>query len=227
MEILFEDKHIIVLIKPVGIASQSDNSGKESFADVINTYLAEKGEDGGVYVVHRLDRDVGGIMVYAKTSEAASSLSKQIQSGEMIKEYLAAVHSSPEEGSGFMDDLLFHDSKSNKSFVVKKERKGVRKAKLFYEKVRTENTAYGETSLVKIRLYTGRTHQIRVQFSSRKMPLIGDRKYGGTDDRNIALWSYRLTFFHPCSNEKMIFERYNSFDDIFKNLNIIYGRSNF
>lgn len=215
MEILFEDKYIIVLIKPAGIASQSDNSGKESFVDVINAYLTEKGERGEVYVVHRLDRDVGGIMVYAKTSEAASSLSKQIQSGEMIKEYLAAVHSSTEEDSGFMEDLLFHDSKRNKSFAVTRERKGVRKAKLFYEKVKTENTAYGEASLIKIRLYTGRTHQIRVQFSSRKMPLIGDRKYGGADNRDIALWSYRLTFAHPCSNEKMTFEKYNSFDDIF------------
>lgn len=215
MEILFEDKYIVVLIKPVGIASQQDKSGRESFADKISAYLTEKGESGEIYVVHRLDRDVGGLMVYAKTSEAASSLSRQIQSGEMIKEYTAAVHSSPEEDSGFMEDLLFHDSKRNKSFAVTRERKGVRKAKLFYEKVKTENTAYGEASLVKIRLFTGRTHQIRVQFSSRKMPLIGDRKYGGADSESIALWSYRLTFRHPETGKAMTFERCNFFENIF------------
>ena len=133
----------------------------------------------------------------------------------MIKEYLAAVHSEPAEKSGYMEDLLFFDLRKNKSFVVKRERKGVKKAKLYFETVKTQNTSFGEASLMKIRLYTGRTHQIRVQFSSRKMPLIGDRRYGGNDKREIALWSYRLTLCHPRTDEAMVFESLNCFDDIF------------
>ena len=215
MEIIFEDRDIIVLVKETGILSQPDEKGSESLTDMLKAYLEEKGEKGEIHVVHRLDKNVGGLMVYAKTSFAASRLSQQVQNGDMIKEYLACIHSSPEEKSGYMEDLLFRDSSKNKTYVVKRERKGVRKAKLFYETVKTENTRFGEVSLVKIRLYTGRTHQIRAQFSSRKMPLVGDGKYGGGDNTDIALWSYRLTFFHPRTNEKMTFERYNMFDGVF------------
>ena len=215
MDILFEDKDIIVLIKPAGVLSQPDEKGGESLVSLLNAYLEGKGEEGAVHVIHRLDKNFGGVMVYAKNSFAASKLSQGVQSGEMIKEYLAAVHSEPTEKSGYMEDLLFFDLRKNKSFVVKRERKGVKKAKLYYETVKTQNTSFGEASLMKIRLYTGRTHQIRVQFSSRKMPLIGDRRYGGNDKREIALWSYRLTLCHPRTDEAMVFERQNCFDDIF------------
>lgn len=215
MDILFEDKDIIVLIKPAGVLSQPDEKGEESLVSLLNAYLEGKGEEGAVHVIHRLDKNVGGVMVYAKNSFAASKLSQSVQSGEMIKEYLAAVHSEPAEKSGYMEDLLFFDLRKNKSFVVKRERKGVKKAKLYYETVKTQNTSFGEASLMKIRLYTGRTHQIRVQFSSRKMPLIGDRRYGGNDKREIALWSYRLTLCHPRTDEAMVFESLNCFDDIF------------
>lgn len=215
MDILFEDKDIIVLIKPAGVLSQPDEKGRESLVSLLNAYLEGKGEEGAVHVIHRLDKNVGGVMVYAKNSFAASKLSQSVQSGEMIKEYLAAVHSEPTEKSGYMEDLLFFDLRKNKSFVVKRERKGVKKAKLYYETVKTQNTSFGEVSLMKIRLYTGRTHQIRVQFSSRKMPLIGDRRYGGNDKREIALWSYRLTLCHPRTDEAMVFESLNCFDDIF------------
>lgn len=215
MEILFEDKDIIVLIKPVGVLSQSDEKGSESLISMLEAYLTQKGEKADIHVIHRLDRNVGGIMVYAKNSFAASKLSQAVSQGEMIKEYIAAVHSKPQEDSGYMEDLLFKDSHKNKSFVVKRERKGVRKAKLYYETVKTKETAFGEASLVKIRLFTGRTHQIRVQFSSRKMPLIGDSRYGSPEKRDIALWSYRLTFSHPRTKENLVFERENLFDDIF------------
>lgn len=215
MEILFEDKNIIVIVKPVGVLSQGDEKGSENLVDMLNEYIRRKNEKGEIHIVHRLDKNVGGVMVFAKSSFAASSLSAQIQQGTMIKEYIAAVHSKPEERNGFMEDLLFKDSKKNKSYVVKRERKGVRKAKLYYETVRTQNTPFGEVSLVRIRLYTGRTHQIRVQFSSRRMPLVGDSRYGGNDPVDIALWSYRLSFIHPATKEKLVFEKYNSFEQIF------------
>lgn len=215
MDILYEDKDIIVLVKPTGVLSQADEKGRKSLVDMINEYLREKGDDGGVYVIHRLDRQVGGVMVYAKTKFAASFLCESIRKNEMIKEYVAVVHSKPETESGYMEDLLFKDSGKNKTYIVKRERHGVKKAKLYYETVKTAKTQYGEASLVKIRLFTGRTHQIRVQFASRKMPLIGDKKYGGGDEREIALWSYRLTFVHPVTKEKMTFSAENRFDDIF------------
>ena len=215
MKIIFEDKDIIVVIKPVGMLSQSDEKGSESLPGALSQYLKEKGDKAGIYVVHRLDKAVGGLMVYAKNPLSAAKLSSQVQSGEMIKEYIAAVHSKPEEEAGYMEDLLFKDSSKNKSFVVRRERKGVKKAKLFYEVIKTENTKFGEASLVKIRLFTGRTHQIRVQFSSRKMPLIGDGKYGASDNTDIALWSYRITLNHPSTNERMTFREDIYFDEIF------------
>lgn len=215
MEILFEDKDIIVIVKPVGVLSQKDEKGNESLIELLNEYLDEKGEKADIHVVHRLDKNVGGVMVYAKNSFSASKLSSSVQKGEMIKEYIAAVHGAPGEQCGYMADLLFKDSRKNKSFVVKRERKGVKKAKLYYETVRTQMTRFGEASLVKIRLFTGRTHQIRVQFSSRKMPLIGDMRYGGGDKRDIALWSHRITLRHPSSGKEMIFEKENSFEDVF------------
>lgn len=214
MEILFEDKDIIVLIKPAGVLSQADDKGNKSLIDLINEYLKQKCEKTDVHVIHRLDKNVGGVMIYAKNAFAASKLSSQVQQGRMIKEYMAVVHSKPAEESGYMEDLLFKDSRKNKSYVVSRERKGVRKAKLYYKTVKTQVTQYGEASLVRIRLFTGRTHQIRVQFSSRKMPLVGDSRYGANDGCDIALWSYRLTFNHPRTKEEMVFSKDNFFDNI-------------
>ena len=116
MDILFEDKDIIVLIKPAGVLSQPDEKGRESLVSLLNAYLEGKGEEGAVHVIHRLDKNVGGVMVYAKNSFAASKLSQSVQSGEMIKEYLAAVHSEPTEKSGYMEDLLFFDLQSEYLF---------------------------------------------------------------------------------------------------------------
>lgn len=161
MEIIYEDKDIAVLEKPVGMDSEKD----------VPRALQEQ-LGGSFYPVHRLDQNVGGVMVYARNQKAAAELSRQIQNGSFQKEYVALVHGTPEK-TGDWTDLLFKDSRKNKVFVVKKERTGVKKARLTYQRL----TA-GEQSLVRIRLYTGRSHQIRVQFASRGYPLVGDHKYG-------------------------------------------------
>ena len=145
---------------------------------------------GELFTVHRLDKNVGGVMVYARNKATAATLSKAIQQGEMIKEYVAKVHNTPPE-SGVLEDFLFKDSKKNKVFVVKRERKGVKQAKLEYKLIRS----YEEISLVRIRLYTGRSHQIRVQFASRGFPLVGDHKYGARDNAaSPMLYSCKITF---------------------------------
>lgn len=203
MRILFEDNDMIVAVKPVGKLSELSGNEKTSFADELRLYRKENGEKDEIFVLHRLDRSVGGVMVYAKTHFAASEISKQIANGKFKKEYRAVVHNAPSEKAGTLEDLLFKDSRKNKSFVVKRMRKGVKEAKLSYETLETVNSDYGEISLVKILLHTGRSHQIRVQFSSRKMPLVGDGKYGASDNCDIGLWSYSLEFLHPKTGEKM------------------------
>lgn len=187
MDILYQDEALCVCIKPVGLDSQ------------IGVPEALKAQLGGeFYPVHRLDENVGGVMVYARTSKAAAMLSREIQAGTFVKEYLAQVHGTPPEQEVW-EDLLFKDSRKNKVFVVRRERAGVRKAKLEF----TRLTA-GETSLVTIRLYTGRSHQIRVQFASRGFPLVGDHKYGSRDARTAPmLFSYRIAF--PWKGESRTF----------------------
>ena len=178
MEILYSDKNIAVCVKPVGLDSEAE----------VPTALKEL-LGGTFFPIHRLDKNVGGVMVYARTKQAAANLSKAVQDGLMVKEYVALVHGIPPE-AGDWEDFLFKDSTKNKVFVVKKERKGVKKARLEYRRL-TE----GETSLVRIRLHTGRSHQIRVQFSSRGFPLVGDHKYGARDESPAPfLFSCQLTF---------------------------------
>lgn len=196
MKILYEDKNVVVVIKPPEILSQFSETEENAV-----TILKEKtGSD--IFVISRLDRNVGGVMVYTKNSKAAAELTRQMQSGEFKKEYIAAVYGCPEEDRGVFQDLLFKDSRKNKSFVVKKERKGVKKASLEYEVVEKRDGI----SIVKIRLHTGRTHQIRVQFASRKMPLIGDGKYGAKDNvKNIGLFCREVTFVNPLTKEIQTF----------------------
>lgn len=199
MQILFEDEYIIVCVKPVGVLSQADANGNESMITLLSAHT--KGE---IYPLHRLDKQVGGVMVYAKTREAAAALSKAVAEHRLQKEYIALVHGTPEKTSGEMRDLLLKDSKKNKSYVVNRMRKGVKEALLEYN-VLTNN---GELSAVQIFLHTGRSHQIRVQFASRKMPLTGDRKYGAKDDfSEIGLWSYKLSFIHPKTKEALCFSK--------------------
>jgi len=179
-----------VVVKPVGLESQAQ----------VPAELAEQ-IGGTFYPVHRLDMNVGGVMVYARSKAAAAALSKVIQDGSMIKEYVAMVHGTPPE-SGDWEDLLFKDSSKNKVFVVKRMRSGVKKARLEYRRF-----SEGKTSLVHIRLHTGRSHQIRVQFASRKYPLVGDHKYGSRDESNAPmLFSCRITF--PWKGAQKRFEAY-------------------
>lgn len=205
LKVIFEDRDIIVCVKPVGVLSQaaSDTAPGISMCDILSDRIG--GTSPYIGVVHRLDCGVGGIMVYAKTKSAASSLSAQMNEPNVFKkQYLAAVHGRPDENSGVMRDLLFKDSRLGKSFVVQRSRKGVKEAVLSYEA-----RAYDEISglsLVLVALQTGRTHQIRVQFSSRGFPLAGDKKYGAKDNiAGIGLWSYSLEFQHPISKVRQSF----------------------
>ena len=199
MEILFEDKDLIVCIKERGVLSQE---GKEGERTMLSLLSAETGSE--IYPVHRLDKEVGGVMVFAKNQKAAAALSSQVTDRTMEKEYITAVEGSPEEKEGTMEDLLFFDRSKNKSFTVKKERRGVKKASLSY---RVLNEKDG-LSLVRVRLHTGRTHQIRVQLASRKMPIVGDRRYGSKrESKIIALWSCFVSFVHPVTGERMTFEK--------------------
>ena len=190
MEILYSDKQIAVCVKPIGLDSESE------------VPAAMKEMLGGeIFPIHRLDKNVGGVMVYARTKQAAASLSKAVQEGTMVKEYVAMVHGTPPE-SGDWEDLLWKDSKKNKVFVVKRQRGGVKKARLEFKRL-----SAGETSLVHVRLHTGRSHQIRVQFSSRGFSLVGDHKYGSRDEKTEPmLFSCRISFrpsLEPLALEKM------------------------
>ena len=180
MEILLSDRDIVLFVNPVGLDSE------------IQMPAALKETLGGeIYPVHRLDKNVGGVMIFARTQAAAASLSKAIQEGKLIKEYVALVHGNPPE-SGDWEDLLWKDSQKNKVFVVKRMRGGVKKARLEFTRLTS-----GEESLVRIRLHTGRSHQIRVQFASRGYPLVGDHKYGARDNVPAPmLYSCKLTFPH-------------------------------
>lgn len=198
-QILYEDKELIFCIKPVGVISEAGDGGMVA--------LLEKHTGATVFPVHRLDRGVGGLMAYAKSQRAAAALSAQIQGGGFVKEYLAVVRGVPEEASATITDMLYHDRRINKSFVVEKNRAGVKKAVLEYTVKGTVETEKGVLSLLHIRLHTGRTHQIRVQFSSRKLPLYGDGKYGGRSEKDgIALWSHRISLTLPCSEKPFTLE---------------------
>ncbi len=196
MKILYEDKNVVVAVKPPEILSQFS----ETEENAVTILREQTGSD--IFVVSRLDRNVGGVMVFGKNQKAAADLTRQMQNGDFRKEYIAAVRGKPEENQGIFQDLLFKDSRKNKSFVVKKERKGVKKASLEYEVLCSDN----EISIVKIRLHTGRTHQIRVQFASRKMPLVGDGKYGAKDNcKNMGLFCREVTFRKINSEEILTF----------------------
>ncbi len=194
--ILFEDKSIIVCLKPAGIQSQGS---KNDLVAMLDEYFSQTDPQAKTYPVHRLDKETSGVMVFAKTQKAAAALSAQITQNKMKKHYYAVVQGSPED-SGVFKDLLFHDRQKNKTYTVKRSRKGVKEASLEFKKI----SAHEELSLVDILLHTGRTHQIRVQFASRKMPLVGDGKYGGGSGK-LALFAYKLEFAHPVTNESLCF----------------------
>lgn len=195
VKILYRDADICVVVKEPGMLCEDTQGG-------IVPLLREQLQTQYVAVVHRLDAGTGGVMVYALTKFAAAALSLQLQEKELTKTYLAVTHGCPQEREGVYRDLLFHDRRTNKTFVVKNERKGVKEAVLSY---RIKGDADG-LALWEINLLTGRTHQIRVQLGSRKMPLAGDRRYGARDTyKGFALWARELSFVHPVSGEGMTF----------------------
>ena len=196
MQIVYIDSFIIVAVKPAGVLSTDEPGG---MPELVRTELGDETAD--VRTVHRLDRVVSGLMVLARSADCASELSRQIRDGEFGKEYLAAVHGAT-ESSGTMRDLLLRDKSERKTYVVSEPGKGVQEAVLDYETLSCREGM----SLVRIVLRTGRTHQIRCQFSSRDLPLVGDRKYSLNEDGcDIALWSHKLSFAHPATGEPMSF----------------------
>ena len=181
MKILYEDKYMLVCEKPVGVESQISNKNKADMPTLLSQYRRERGENSYIGVVHRLDTATGGVMIYSKREDMTGKLSALVQSADYEKTYLAVAHGTPEETSGEMRDLLFHDKMKNKSFVCSKKRSGVKAAILNYRVLGTAEREDGDPiSLLEIKLITGRTHQIRVQLASRKMPLVGDGKYHST-----------------------------------------------
>lgn len=199
MEILYSDSHVLVCIKPPRVLSTDEPGG---LPDLVREKLGDPCAD--VRTVHRLDRVVSGLMVLARNPQAASELSSQIRQEQFEKEYLAVLHGVPQEREGTLVDLLLRNKAERKTYVVTQPGKGVQEAVLDYW---TMNTA-GNLSRVRIRLRTGRTHQIRAQFSSRNLPLVGDRKYSlNQDPCEIALWSAKIGFAHPETGQWMEFSR--------------------
>ena len=198
MKILFEDKFLAVCLKPAGVLSQSGDGN--DMISLLNAHFSENGEKAEAFPVHRLDRETAGMMVYAKNAKSAAALSKQAEQNLIKKRYYAVVKGVPAEKSAVLKDLLFRDKQKNKTYVVNRMRKGVREASLEYEVI-GEN---GGLTLLDILLHTGRTHQIRVQFASRKLPLYGDGRYGGGGG-SLALFAHTLEFTHPVSGERLSF----------------------
>lgn len=221
--ILFEDNHIIVVYKPAGIATQTARVGQQDMVSELKNYLAGKPEQKGkgvpyLALVHRLDQPVSGLLVFAKTKQGAADLSRQMGEGGFHKYYYALIYGRPAKEQGQLTAYLYKDGRTNRSMVVGEEFPGAKKAELSYRLLKTmmvlENG--GEASLVEIRLFTGRHHQIRVQMAEAGMPLLGDGKYGTEavrqfsreiGCRNVALCAYRLAFVHPVTKEPLCFEQ--------------------
>ena len=207
IKIIFEDNHLLVVEKPVNILSQGDDTNDKDMVHLLKQYVKEKyNKPGNVYIglVHRLDRPVGGIMVFAKTSKAASRLSDQVRTKTFKKTYRAVIHGDMNKKEDTLKDYLYKNKKTNMVSVVNKDHKEAKNAELSYKTLDRRDGF----SLVEIDLKTGRPHQIRVQFASRKHPLFGDQRYGQNVNKvsqQIALWSYKLEIIHPTTKEKMEF----------------------
>ncbi len=210
LNVLYEDNHVIVVVKEPNIPSQADKTGDEDMLTIVKKYIKEKyNKPGDVYLglVHRLDRPVGGVMVFARTSKAASRLSEEVRNKTFSKKYLAIVNGKMEKESSTFNDYMWKDEKKNTSYVVKEGKKNAKLASLDYEVV--EYNPKEDLSLVKIDLHTGRHHQIRVQFSSRMHAIYGDNKYHGRGQGSgICLWAYELSFIHPTLKKEMTFTCY-------------------
>ena len=196
MTILYEDKYLVVAVKPVGVLSEDDPKAA-CMPALLREHYRSSGEKDFIATVHRLDRVVGGVMVFSRRKEITGKLTAAVAAREITKEYLAVLRGHPEKDADTLTDLLFRDAAHNKSYVVQRMRKGVREATLDY----TVLDKTDALTLVKVRLHTGRTHQIRVQFSHRGLPLLGDIRYGSKADCSAALWSYHLAFTHPVTGK--------------------------
>lgn len=216
LAILYEDNHIIVVLKPQNLASCPDESGDENLLDLVREYIRTAyNKPGNVYVglVHRLDRPTGGVMVFAKTSKAAARLSESMREGLFEKTYLCVTCGVPKEKKGELVHYLKKNERTNTVSVVPMLTEGAKKAELFYE-VLEECQGF---ALVKVKLGTGRSHQIRVQMATLKCPLFGDRRYGGdpkTFKHGLALWATRISFPHPTEEKRMTFLVYPPADEV-------------
>ena len=202
--ILYEDNHIIVVLKPQNIACCPDESGDDNLFDCIKRYIKEKNEKPGnefLGLIHRLDRPTGGVMVYAKTSKAAARLSEQLKSGGFEKKYLAVLCGTPSKKSATLENYLRKNSVNNMVYVCTQTEEGAKFASLDYEIIGEA----GGLSLAQIKLHTGRTHQIRVQMAAINAPVYGDMRYGGENavKGKLSLWAYSLSFSHPVTGEKL------------------------
>lgn len=208
LNVIYEDNHIIVVEKIINIPSQADKTGDMDMLTIIKDYLKEKyNKPGNVYLglVHRLDRTVGGVMVFAKTSKAASRLSEEVRNKTLQKTYLVICNGKMEKDKDTLVDYLWKDEKKNTSYVVKKTKKNAKEAVLDYEVLKYDDKQ--NLSLLKVNLHTGRHHQIRLQLSSRMHAIYGDNKYHGRGaGTGIRLWAYELKFKHPVTKEELTFK---------------------
>ena len=203
LDIIYEDGDILVCHKPAGVATQTKRLGRQDMESLLKNYRVKKGEPPQIWVVHRLDQPVEGVMVFAKNQKAAADLSKQVQQHIIGKYYYAVSAHVPKERAGVLEDYLLTNKKANVTQVVEAGVKDAKKAKLEYEVVNTTE----DKTFIRVKLHTGRQHQIRVQLAHMGCPLIGDSKYGdGASKEGLALCSYRLEFLHPTMKKEMRFE---------------------
>ena len=207
MDILFEDNHVIVVVKPQGVPSQEDSSGDKDMLTMVKEYIKEKyNKPGNVFVglVHRLDRPTGGVMVFAKNSKSAARLAKQMEEGTFEKTYFAIAHGNLPSNHGTLVNYLKKDEKQNKVTIVPQTEEGAKKAELEYHLLARSE----DYNLIKIKLMSGRSHQIRVQLANVKCPLVGDNKYGKGEKVMLNLFAVELSFMHPTTNQKMVFRAF-------------------
>lgn len=199
LTILREDAHLCAAVKPVGVLSEDGQQGA-SMPELLRQHYRALGQNEYIATVHRLDKIVGGVMLFSRRKDVTGRLTAAIREKQVVKEYLAVLRGRPALPEDTLTDLLFHDAGHNKSYVVSRMRKGVREASLSYVTL----AQAGELTLVRVTLHTGRTHQIRVQFSHRGLPLLGDIRYGSRDERcTAALWSYHMALRHPVTGKAL------------------------
>lgn len=221
VNILFEDNHLLAVSKPQNIPTQADESKDTDLQNLMKSYLIEKyNKPGDAYlgIVHRLDRPTGGVIVFAKTSKAAERLSEAIKKGDFEKKYLAVTKGIPKVKKQILTNYLLKNTDTNTVHIVPRLTEGAKEARLAYNLLESS----GDCSLLDIDLYTGRSHQIRVQLAGQGLPLLGDIKYGGDKVKgtNLALWAYKLSFEHPVTKSKMVFISYPPETEPWKKFNI-------